>query len=131
MNAPDRLADNKALVAEALSSCLRTALKIPELVVKDQGTQLTELSSELVSKAPIITATCALAKRQAAKALAAATTTTPTTATPASTAPPHLRHHHHQQPYPEAFPSPNTPATARPVGQGPQLLAAASARLEA
>ncbi|KXZ50119.1 hypothetical protein GPECTOR_18g93 [Gonium pectorale] len=63
-SAPDRLAANKAVVGEAIACCINTALKLPDLIARDQGAQLTELSSQLVSREQLITATCSCVTRQ-------------------------------------------------------------------
>ncbi|GLC60744.1 hypothetical protein PLESTB_001666100 [Pleodorina starrii] len=82
MSTPDRLADNKAAVSEALASCVSTALKIPELVAKDQGTALTELTDGLVSRESLIASTCGVVEQQLGRAVGAYTVSLEAAAAP-------------------------------------------------
>ncbi|GIL92423.1 hypothetical protein Vretifemale_19992 [Volvox reticuliferus] len=66
---PDRLSNNKTQVAEALVSCVKTALQIPDLVAKDQGTSLTEVTDALIAREQIITSTCTHTEQQLGRAV--------------------------------------------------------------
>ncbi|PNW78522.1 hypothetical protein CHLRE_09g393750v5 [Chlamydomonas reinhardtii] len=68
MSGNDRLAESKAAVSEAISSVIKSSLKLPELLTHEQGAQLTELASSLVAKEPLIRAACNTAQQQLPRA---------------------------------------------------------------
>lgn len=54
MSGNDRLAESKAAVSEAISSVIKSSLKLPELLTHEQGAQVTMRTSTSVQSEGLV-----------------------------------------------------------------------------